>query len=84
VGRIANFCIMLAAFQVDLFILGSGNTGEFRPFLLIPVSFRMAAFIRWTVHPALAVYPRIDSCLSTSVFGAVTKTLVPHVFTTIE
>jgi len=39
VGRLVNFCIMLAVFQVGLFILGSGNSGEFRPFLLIPVIF---------------------------------------------
>jgi hypothetical protein len=28
VARIANFCIMLAVLQVDLFIIGSPNTGE--------------------------------------------------------
>ena len=39
VGRFANLCIMLAVFQVSLFILASANSGEFRPRLLIPVIF---------------------------------------------
>jgi hypothetical protein len=38
-GRFANFCIMLAVFQVSLFILASANSGEFRARLLIPVIF---------------------------------------------
>jgi hypothetical protein len=39
VGRLANFCVMLAVFQVGLFILASARGGEFRPRLLIPVIF---------------------------------------------
>jgi hypothetical protein len=39
IGRLANFFIMLAVFQVDLFILASASSGELRPRLLIPVIF---------------------------------------------
>jgi hypothetical protein len=38
VERLANFCIMLAVFQVGLFILPSANSGELRPpRFLVPV-----------------------------------------------
>jgi len=39
VGRLANFCIMLAVFQLGLFILASANSGELRPRFLAPVIF---------------------------------------------
>jgi len=39
VGRVANFCIMLATFQIGLFILASANSGELRPRFLMPVIF---------------------------------------------
>ena len=39
VGRLANFCLMLAVFQVGLFALASVSSGEFRPRFLIPVIF---------------------------------------------
>jgi hypothetical protein len=39
VGRVANFCTMLAVFQIGLFILASADSGELRPRLLIPVIF---------------------------------------------
>ena len=38
-GRVANFCVMLAVFQVCLFILASVDSGEFRFQLLIPMIF---------------------------------------------
>jgi hypothetical protein len=39
VGRFANFCVMLAVFQISVFILASVSSGGFRPRLLIPVIF---------------------------------------------
>ena len=39
VGRFANFCIMLAVFQVTLFIYASATSGELRPRLLVPIVF---------------------------------------------
>src|SRR5215467_3818894 len=39
VGRFVNFCIMLAVFQIGLFILASTNSGELRPRFLVPVIF---------------------------------------------
>jgi hypothetical protein len=39
VGRFVNFCVMLAVFQINLFILAFVGNGEFRPRLLIPVIF---------------------------------------------
>jgi hypothetical protein len=39
VGRVANFCIMLAVFQVGLFILASASSGELRPRFLLPIIF---------------------------------------------
>jgi hypothetical protein len=37
VGRFANFCVMLAVFQMSLLTLVFADTGEFRPRLLIPI-----------------------------------------------
>ena len=39
VARLANFCIMLAVFQMGLFIVASANSGELRPRFLMPVVF---------------------------------------------
>ena len=39
VGRFANFCVMLAVFQISVFLLASVSSGGFRPRLLIPVIF---------------------------------------------
>jgi hypothetical protein len=39
IGRLANFCLMLAVFQVGVFLLAFANSGEFRPRFLIPVIF---------------------------------------------
>jgi len=38
-GRVVNFCVMLAVFQVCLFILASVDSGELRFQLLIPMIF---------------------------------------------
>ena len=39
VARLANFCIMLAVFQIGLFILASSSSGELRPRFLVPIIF---------------------------------------------
>ena len=39
VSRFVNFCVMLAVFQISVFILASVSSGEFRPRLLIPMIF---------------------------------------------
>jgi hypothetical protein len=39
VGRLANFCIMLILFQLDLALLNFLSSGEFHPRLLIPIIF---------------------------------------------
>ena len=39
VGRLANFCIMLATFHLDLFLYASAISGELRLRLLTPIFF---------------------------------------------
>ena len=71
VGRLVNFCIMLAVFQVGLFILVSANSGELRPRFLVPVIFIWAADMRGAVCSAAPVCCRRDNRLPSALRRAV-------------